>query len=74
MQNTFDGYSTPTNINTPRQRTRTLILSSIDTIKKEESQRKLKFNNIAEKYIPETGASITVISEDVAKTIGAEII
>ena len=51
MQNTLDGNLTPTNINTPRQRTRTMTLSSIDTIKQEESQRKLKLNNIGIKYI-----------------------
>ena len=48
MQNTLDGYLTPTNMNTPRQRTRTLTLSSIDTIKKYDSQRTLKLNNVAE--------------------------
>ena len=30
-------------------------------------------NNVAVKYMPDTGASITVISENVVKTIGAEI-
>ena len=73
MQNTLDGYLTPNTMNTSRQRTRTLTLSSLDTIKKEESQRKLKLNNISVKYIADTGASITVINEDVAKAIGAEI-
>ena len=73
MQNTLDGYLTPTNMNTPRQRTRTLTLNSIDTIKKYDSQRILKLNNVAVKYIPDTGASITLISEEVAKAIGAAI-
>ena len=71
MQNTLDGYLAPKN--TPRQRTRTLTLSSIDTIKKEHNERILKLNNVTVKYIPDTSASITVISEDEAKAIGAEI-
>ena len=72
-QNTLDGYLTPTNINTPRQRARTLTLSSIDTIKKYDGQRTLKLNNVAVKNIPDSDASITVISEEVAKAIGAEL-
>ena len=73
MQNTLDGYLTPPNMMTPRQRIRTLTLSSIEQIKKYDGQRILKLNNVAIQYIPDTGASITVISEEVAKAIGAEI-
>ena len=69
----MDGYLTTTNINTPKQGTRTLTLSAIDTIKQEVNQRQLKLNNVAVKYMPDTGASITVISDNVAKTIGAEV-
>ena len=72
-QNTLDNYLTPTNTNTPKQRTRTITLGSVDTINKEENQRRLKLNNVSVRYIPDTGAAISVISKTVAKAIGVEV-
>ena len=50
-----------------------MTLSTIETIEQEVTQRQLKLNNVAVKYMPDTGASITVISKNVAKSIGAEV-
>ena len=73
-QNTMDNYLTPANPKTPqKQRTRTITLSSVDVPSKSENQRKLKLNNISVQYIPDTGATISVISENVAKAIPAEV-
>ena len=74
MQNTTDNYVTPANPKIPRQqRSRTITLSSVDVQSKSENQRKLKLNNVSVKYTPNTGEAISVISENVAKVIGAEV-
>ena len=65
-QNTIDNYLTPTR--TPNQRARTLTVGTIDVSSKTENPRKLKLNNVAINYIPDTGAA--VISEAVAKMAG----
>ena len=70
----MDNYLTPANPKTPQQhRSRTITLSSVVVPSKSENQRKLKLNNVSVQYIPDTGATISVISENVAKAIGAEI-
>ena len=70
-QNTIDSYLTSTR--TTNQRTRTLTLGTIDVPCNPENQRKLKFNNVAVNYIPDTGAEISVISEAVANSADLEI-
>ena len=66
-------YLTQTNPKTPQQKTRTITLSSLDVPYKNENQRRLKLNNVLVRYIRDTGAAISVISEDVAKSVGLEI-
>ena len=66
-----NSFLTPIIPKTPSRKTGTITLSAVDFPNKDDPQRKLKLNNVLVKYIPDTGASISVISESVANAIGA---
>ena len=65
MTQSAENFITPTNIKSP-QRSRTITLSALDMPNKGNKERALLLNNIAIQYIPDTGAAISVISEEVA--------
>ena len=61
-----DSFTTPTNIKGPNK-ARTITLSCINMPNKDEHTRVLYLNNTEVEYIPDTGAAISVISEETAK-------
>ena len=67
-----DSFTTPTNIRGPNK-TRTITLSCINIPNKDEHTRVLYLNNTEVEYIPDTGAAISVISEETAKRAGLNI-
>ena len=71
----MDSYLTPMNPpKTPQQqRSRTITLCSVEVPSKNENQRKLKLNTVSVQYIPDIGAAISIISENVAKAVGADV-
>ena len=63
-------------MNTPastRVKPRNVLFGSLDVTGKEGGLRTLLINNIAINYIADTGASITVISEETARRVNAKI-
>ena len=64
------------NKNTPastRIKPRNVMFGSLNVTGKEGGQRTLLLNNKPIKYIADTGASMSVICEDKARTVGAKI-
>ena len=71
MTQSAENFVTPTNIKSP-QKSRTITLSALDMPNNGSRQRSLLLNNIALQYIPDTGAAISVISEEVARILNIE--
>ena len=67
-----DCFTTPTNIKS-HNKTRTITLSCINIPSHNQTIRVLYLNNTEVEYIPDTGAAISVISEDTAKKAGLNI-
>ena len=63
---------TQTNPKSP-QKSRTFTLSALDIPNKGSKHRSLLLNNTAIQYIPDTGAAISVISEEVTRILNIEI-
>ena len=72
MTQSAENFVTPTNIKSP-QKSRTITLSSLETPSKGNKQRSILLNNVAIQYMADTGAGISVISEEVAKILNIEI-
>ena len=63
-------------LNTPastRNKPRNVMFGSLNVTGKEGGQRTLLLNNKPIKYVADTGALMSVISEDTARTIGTKI-
>ena len=71
MTQSAENFVTPTNIKSP-QKSRTITLSALELPNKGR-QKSILLNNIAIQYIPDTGAAISVISEEVARILNVEI-
>ena len=65
MTQSAENFVTPTNIKSP-QKSRTITLSALEMAKKGSKQRLILLKNIAIQYMPDTGAAILVINEEVA--------
>ena len=72
MTQSAENFVTPTNIKS-QKKSRTITLSTLEMPNKGSKQRSLLLNNIAIKYMPDTGAAISVISEEVARILNIEI-
>ena len=72
MTQSAENFVTPTNIKSP-QKSRTITLSSLETPSKGNKQRSILLNNVAIQYMADTGAGISVISEEVAKILNIDI-
>ena len=68
MQQSAENFVTPTN-----PKSRTITLSALDMPEKKNKQGSLLLNNIAEQYIPNKGAAISVVSEEAARSLKLEI-
>ena len=55
------------------QKSRTITLSALEMSSKGNKQKLLLLNNIAIQHMPNTGAAISVISEEVARILKLEI-
>ena len=65
-------FTTPTNVKSVNK-ARTIMLSCVNIPNKGEPARVLYLNNTEVEYIPDTGAAISVISEETAKKAGLNI-
>ena len=72
MTQSAENFVTPTNIKSP-QKSRTITLSALELPNKGNRKKSLMLNKIAIQYIPDTGAAISVISEEVARILNIEI-
>ena len=67
-----ENFVTPTNIKSP-QKSRTITLSALDMSNNGGKQISILLKNVAIQYIPDTGAAISVISEEVGRILNIEI-
>ena len=72
MTQSAENFVTPTNIKST-QKSRTITLSDLDMPNKGSRQRLLLLNNIAIQYVPDTGAAMSVLSEEVARILNIKI-
>ena len=72
MQQRAENFVTPTNPKSP-QKSRTIMINALDMLNKSSKHRSLLLNNIVIQYIPNTGAAISVISEEEARMLNVEI-
>jgi hypothetical protein len=68
----IDFFTTPTNAKSTAK-TKTITLSCLNTTNKQEPTRSLYLNNTEVEYIPDTGAAMSVISEETARKVGLKI-
>ena len=72
MTQSAENFVKPTNIKSS-QKSRKITLSALEMENKGNRQRLILLNNIAIQYMPDTGAAISVINEEVAKILNVEI-
>ena len=71
MMQSAENFVTPTNIKSP-QKSRTITLGALEMPNKGNKQRSIMLNNIAIQYMADTGAAISLISEEVASILNIE--
>ena len=64
-----DSFTTPNNTK-PVNKSKTITLSCLNMSCRDQPRRILYLNNTEEEYIPDTGAAMSVISEETAKRVG----
>ena len=67
-----DSLTKPTNTK-PTNKSKTITLSCLNMSCRDQPQRTLYLNNTEVEYIPDTGAAMSVISEETAKRAGLKI-
>ena len=67
-----DSFTTPTNTK-PANKSKTITLSCLNLSCRDQPLRTLFLNNTEVEYIPDTGAAMSVISEETAKRAGLKV-